>query len=139
MCAEYSARREIPPQLRRADADMLTAFEQHPQLQQHTHAASDIGGDGRAFDSMAGIGPQPKISNGSSAMLRRFATISTRMAIAASPAPRNTALITNNSMITTLPPSIHWVAITVLDTPFIRAHQRQQFLRIKNAGQGKRQ
>ena len=55
----------------------------------------------------AGTGPQPKISSGSSRMLRPFATHSTRIAIAASPAPRKIALITNSSRITTLPPSIH--------------------------------
>ena len=56
---------------------------------------------------IAGTGPQPKISRGSSTMFRPLATHSTRIATAASPAPRNTALITNSSMITTLPPSIH--------------------------------
>ena len=35
-----------------------------------------------------------------------FASHSTRMAIAASPAPRNTALIRNSSRITTFPPSM---------------------------------
>ena len=58
---------------------------------------------------IAGTGPQPKISNGSSTMFRPFATHSTRIAMAASPAPRKIALITNSSMITALPPSIHCV------------------------------
>ncbi len=55
----------------------------------------------------AGIGPQPKISSGHSTMFRPLASHSTRIAMAASPAPRKIALITNSSMITTLPPSIH--------------------------------
>jgi hypothetical protein len=42
-------------------------------------------------------------------MLRPLATHSTRIAIAASPAPRKIALITNSSMITALPPSIHCI------------------------------
>jgi len=40
-------------------------------------------------------------------MLRPLATHSTRIALDASPAPRNTALITNSSMITALLPSAH--------------------------------
>jgi hypothetical protein len=56
---------------------------------------------------MAGTGPRPKIRIGSSTMLMPLATHSTRMALAASPAPRKIALITNSSRITTLPPSIH--------------------------------
>ena len=56
-----------------------------------------------------GNGPMPKISSGQSTMLRPFDSHSTRIAMAASPAPRKIALITNSSMITALPPSIHCV------------------------------
>ena len=52
----------------------------------------------------SGNGPMPKMSRGSSTMLIALATTSERMAMAASPAPRNTALMTNSPMITTLPP-----------------------------------
>ncbi len=55
----------------------------------------------------AGTGPSPKISNGSSTMLMPFATHSTRMAEAASPAPRKMALMVNSNMITALLPSTH--------------------------------
>ena len=55
----------------------------------------------------AGIGPSPKIRIGSSTMFRPLASHSTRIATAASPAPRKTALQTNSSMMTTLLPSIH--------------------------------
>ncbi len=57
----------------------------------------------------AGTGPQPKMRRGSSTILSALATHSTRIAAAASPAPRNTALMTNSSRITALPPSIHCV------------------------------
>ncbi len=53
-----------------------------------------------------GNGPTPKIKHGPSTMLMLFASQSTRMAIAASPAPRKTALMRNSSRMTTLPPSI---------------------------------
>jgi hypothetical protein len=58
---------------------------------------------------IAGMGPQPKIRIGSSTMFSALATHSTRIAAAASPAPRKIALMTNSSRITTLPPSIHCV------------------------------
>ena len=58
---------------------------------------------------IAGNGPQPKISAGSSTTLMPLASQSTRIAIAASPAPRKIALAMKSSMITTLPPSIHAV------------------------------
>jgi hypothetical protein len=57
----------------------------------------------------AGTGPRPKIRIGSSTMLSALATHSTRIAAAASPAPRKMALMTNSSRITALPPSIHCV------------------------------
>ena len=46
-----------------------------------------------------GNGPSPKIRQGPSRMLIAFASQSTRIAIAASPAPRKIALITNSMMI----------------------------------------
>ena len=46
------------------------------------------------------------MKHGPRTMLSRFPRNSTRMAIAASPAPRKTALIRNSSMTVTLPPSI---------------------------------
>jgi hypothetical protein len=49
------------------------------------------------------------MSAGSSTMLMALDSHSTRIATAASPAPRKTALITKMSMITALPPSIHAV------------------------------
>src|SRR5882762_7548308 len=52
-----------------------------------------------------GKGPQPKIRHGSRTRLMMFDTHSRRMAIAASPAPRNIALLRNSSMIAPLPPS----------------------------------
>ena len=55
----------------------------------------------------AGIGPKPKIRIGSSTMLMPLATHSTRIAAAASPAPRKIALMVNSSMITALLPSAH--------------------------------
>ena len=55
----------------------------------------------------AGIGPNPKMRIGSSTMLRPLATHSTRIAAAASPAPRKIALHTKSNMMTMLLPSIH--------------------------------
>ena len=52
-----------------------------------------------------GNGPRPKIRQGSRQMLIALAIHKTRIAIAASPAPRNTALIRNNIMMTPLKPN----------------------------------
>ncbi len=54
----------------------------------------------------AGTGPRPKISTGSSTMLMPLASTSDRIAIAASPAPRKTALSRNGRMMTKSVPSI---------------------------------
>ena len=53
-----------------------------------------------------GNGPTPKIRQGPSAMLMPFASHSTRIAIAASPAPRKIALMRKSIRMTTLPPSM---------------------------------
>ena len=53
----------------------------------------------------AGNGPSPKMKHGPSTMLIALASHSTRIAIAASPAPRKTALIRNSIRMTPLPPS----------------------------------
>ena len=53
-----------------------------------------------------GNGPSPKIRHGPSTMLIAFANQSTRIAIAASPAPRKIALMRNSMTIVTLPPSM---------------------------------
>ncbi len=53
-----------------------------------------------------GKGPRPKIRQGPSRMLIAFASQRTRIAIAASPAPRKIALIRNKSSTVALPPSI---------------------------------
>ena len=58
---------------------------------------------------IAGIGPNPKISTGSSTRFSAFATHSTRIAISASPAPRNTAFSRNSIMIVTELPRIQRV------------------------------
>ena len=52
-------------------------------------------------------GRSRRSASGHSTMLRPLASHSTRIAMAASPAPRKIALMTNSSMITALPPSIH--------------------------------
>ena len=52
-----------------------------------------------------GNGPRPKMKHGSRIRLMRFDTHSTRIAIAASPAPRNTALFTYRRTTLMLPPS----------------------------------
>ena len=54
---------------------------------------------------ICGNGPSPKIRHGSSTRLMMFDTHSSRIAIAASPAPRKMALFRNSSMIAPLPPS----------------------------------
>ena len=56
---------------------------------------------------ISGKGPYPKIKIGSKIILIPLASQRTRIAIAASPAPRKIALIINRSIITILPPSIH--------------------------------
>ena len=48
----------------------------------------------------------PKMRQGPSTMLMKFANHSTRIAIAASPAPLKIALIMYNIMITMFPPSM---------------------------------
>ena len=53
-----------------------------------------------------GKGPMPKMSSGPRMMLIQFASHSTRIAIAASPAPRKIALTRKSSRMTTLPPSM---------------------------------
>jgi len=53
-----------------------------------------------------GNGLTPKIRQGPSTILMPLASHSTRIAIAASPAPRKMALIRNSSRITAFPPSI---------------------------------
>ncbi len=50
-----------------------------------------------------GNGPIPKINRGFRQMLTMFAIHSARMAVVASPAPRNTALTKNSRKIVTLP------------------------------------
>ena len=55
---------------------------------------------------ISGNGPTPKIRHGPSTMLMALPIHSTRIATAASPAPRNAALIRNSSTIVALPPSI---------------------------------
>ena len=57
----------------------------------------------------SGNGPSPKMKQGPSTMFSRLPSHNTRIAIAASPDPRNTALIRNNSTTVTLPPSMTWV------------------------------
>ncbi len=52
-----------------------------------------------------GNGPTPKMNSGPRIMLQPLAIHSERMAMAASPAPRNTALIRNSSSTAALPPS----------------------------------
>ena len=52
-----------------------------------------------------GNGPSPKMKQGSRQMLNALAIHSTRIAIAASPAPRNTALIRNSIRMTPLKPN----------------------------------
>jgi hypothetical protein len=54
---------------------------------------------------MRGKGPMPKIRQGPSVMLIAFAIHSTRIAIAASPAPRKTELIMNSSVTPPLAPT----------------------------------
>ena len=49
------------------------------------------------------------MKQGPSTMFSRLPSHNTRIAIAASPDPRNTALIRNNSTTVTLPPSMIWV------------------------------
>ena len=53
-----------------------------------------------------GNGPMPKINKGFRKMLTMLAIHRTRMASAASPAPRNTALTRNSIMTAALPPKI---------------------------------
>jgi hypothetical protein len=55
---------------------------------------------------ISGNGPQPKMKQGPSAMLRMFASQSVRIAMAASPAPRKTALMRKIRNTLMLPPSI---------------------------------
>src|SRR5260370_1040048 len=67
-----------------------------------------------------GNGPMPKINNGPRTMLIEFASQSTRIAIAASPAPRKTALIMKSMTTVTFPANMIRVnvdprAITVGD------------------------
>ena len=52
-----------------------------------------------------GKGPMPKMKHGSRQMLKMLAIHSTRIAIAASPAPRKTALIRNSIRMTPLKPN----------------------------------
>lgn len=54
----------------------------------------------------SGNGPQPKIRQGSSSRFNPFASSSTRIAIAASPALRKIELSTNSSITVALPPNI---------------------------------
>ncbi|MDD5507049.1 MAG: hypothetical protein PHD25_01815 [Bacteroidales bacterium] len=60
---------------------------------------------------ISGNGPQPKMRQGSSRMLIRLATSSTRMETAASPALRKTALMMKSSMMTAFPPIIREVLL----------------------------
>ena len=53
-----------------------------------------------------GNGPRPKMKQGSRQILIALAIQRTRIAIAASPAPRKTALIRNSIMMTPLQPSM---------------------------------
>ena len=64
----------------------------------------------------AGKGPRPKMRHGSSTRLIAFASQRTRIATAASPAPRKTALMRKRRTITTLPPSITAVNFQPDDT-----------------------
>jgi hypothetical protein len=50
-----------------------------------------------------GNGPMPKIKQGFRQMFTMLASHSARMAVAASPAPRNTALMRNSKKMVTLP------------------------------------
>ena len=74
----------------------------------------------------SGNGPRPKIRHGSRQILIALAIHSTRIAIAASPAPRNTALMRNSSMITPLAPSMtvanDALATTAGDAPINRSN-----------------
>ena len=54
----------------------------------------------------SGKGPGPKMKQGPSTMLRMLPNQRTRIAIAASPEPRNTAFSMNSITMVTLPPSI---------------------------------
>src|SRR2546429_209082 len=69
-----------------------------------------------------GKGPRPKMKHGPSTMLSAFANHNTRMAIAASPAPRKIALIMNSMTTVALQPSM------------IRVNQSQQRLSQTNRG-----
>ena len=54
----------------------------------------------------SGKNPTPKIKHGDSTMFNAFARIKTRIAIAASPAPRNIAFNRNIKTTTAFPPSM---------------------------------
>ena len=57
----------------------------------------------------SGNGPSPKIRSGSRTMFRPFASHSTRIAIAASPAPRKAAFCRKRSTITMFDPKSTFV------------------------------
>ena len=66
----------------------------------------------------AGIGPKPKINNGSRIIFSPFAIISIRIEIAASPALLKIAFMMNRSIITKFPPSIIRVYPLILEYMF---------------------
>ena len=75
----------------------------------------------------SGNGPMPKMKHGPSTMLSTLPRISTRMATAASPAPRKTAFCRNSRSTVALPASISRVnPLPVATTLSVRAHDPQE-------------
>ena len=89
-----------------ADRHARVASCEPIQLVQDARAAADGGGNGRAGDAEPRKGPMPKMKQGPSTMLIALANQRTRIAMAASPAPRKIALMRNSSSTVALPPSI---------------------------------
>ena len=82
------------------------AVQQPVELVQHADAAPRQCGQRRAGHAQCGKRPlSPKIRHGSSIRLMMFDTHSSRMAMAASPAPRKIALLRNSMTIAPQPPS----------------------------------